>query len=118
MRTRFLLAVAATATGLVVSTDALAFKVFEDPDKGIVVNVGVLVQPWFQFTKPKVGPPGTAAMPAMPGTPAQESSLGQSSALVGAPSTTLEGNGTGGSPAVNPSFDFCAEHVSSSRDRP
>ena len=71
VRTRFLLAVAATATGLVVSTDALAFKVFEDPDKGIVVNVGVLVQPWFQFTKPKVGSPGSPAVPAMNGMPAQ-----------------------------------------------
>jgi len=106
VRTRFLLAVAATATGLVVSTDALAFKVFEDPDKGIVVNVGVLVQPWFQFTKPKVGPPGVAGTPASPGMAATDSSLGQSSSLVVAPSTQLEGNGTGGSPAVNPSFDF------------
>ena len=32
MKTRFLLAVA--ATGLVVSSNALAFKVFEDQDKG------------------------------------------------------------------------------------
>jgi hypothetical protein len=92
VKTRFLLAVA--ATGLALSTDALAFKVFEDQDKGIVVNVGVLLQPWAQYTKPKVGPPGA------------QWANGQGSALVGAPSTEEEGNGTGGSQAVNPSMDF------------
>jgi hypothetical protein len=92
VKTRFVLAVA--AAGVALCSDALAFKVFEDQDKGISVNVGVLLQPWVQYTKPKVGPPG------------MQWANGQGSALVGAPSTEEEGNGTGGSQAVNPSLDF------------
>jgi hypothetical protein len=95
VKTRFVLA--AAATGLALTTDALAFKVFEDQDKGITLNVGVLLQPWVQYTKPKVAP-ATAAN--------DQWHSGQGSAGVGAPSTQQEGNGTGGSEAVNPSLDL------------
>lgn len=83
VKTRFLLAVA--ATGLVVSSNAFAFRVFEDQDKGISVNVGVLLQPWFQVTGPL--------------------HAGQGSAGIGAPSTDQEGDSQAG-PVANPSLDL------------
>ncbi len=37
---------------MLVGSVAAAAPVFKDEDKGIVVNVGVLLQPWFQMTMP------------------------------------------------------------------
>ncbi len=68
------------------SPNALAVKVFEDKDKGISVNVGVLVQPWFQATGPR--------------------RAGQGSAGIGAPSSNMEGDKTVPAEAGAPSFDL------------
>jgi hypothetical protein len=69
-----------------VSSQALAYTVFEDEDKGITVNVGVLLQPWMQGTGPV--------------------HAGQGSAGIGAPSTLQEGDAVNAGKAANPSVDF------------
>jgi Phosphate-selective porin O and P len=69
-----------------VSSQALAFKVFEDQDKGISVNVGVLVQPWIQMTGPLHAYQGSAG--------------------IGAPSSLSEGDANNPGLASNPSLDL------------
>jgi hypothetical protein len=67
---------------------AHAVKVFEDKEKGIVVNVGTLLQPWMQMTAPGGGTERTEGAPCGP------AGRVSCSANIGNP----EGDG--------PSFDF------------
>jgi hypothetical protein len=53
---------------LLVGSTAFAVPVVEDKDKGIAVNVGALIQPWFQVTMPgsNGGGPGACGTPTRP----------------------------------------------------
>lgn len=51
MKSRLLLTTTLLA-GMFMGTQAQAATVFKDEEKGVAVNVGVLLQPWFQMTAP------------------------------------------------------------------
>ncbi len=63
MKARLLLATTLLA-GMFMGTQAEAATVFKDEEKGVAVNVGALMQPWFQVTAPGgdgKGSPGIGA---------------------------------------------------------
>jgi len=53
--------------GMFVGTQAQAATVFKDEEKGVAVNVGALLQPWFQVTKPLGDNKGSAGIGAPDG---------------------------------------------------
>lgn len=82
MKSRLLLASTLLA-GIFLGSQADAATVFKDEEKGVAVNVGALLQPWFQVTAP--------------------AGQGEGSAFVGAP---LNPGGGATPDTKNPSFDF------------
>jgi hypothetical protein len=61
------LIVAILVTSLFAASYANAYPVFVDEEKGVTVNVGVLLQPWFQTTVAAREGQGTPAAPPAPG---------------------------------------------------
>ena len=66
MKARLLLATTLLG-GMLLGTQAEAATVFKDEEKGVAVNVGALLQPWFQVTAPAGEGKGSAGIGAPDG---------------------------------------------------
>ena len=66
MKSRLLLTTTLLA-GMFMGTQAQAATVFKDEEKGVAVNVGALLQPWFQMTAPGGDGKGSAGIGAPDG---------------------------------------------------
>jgi len=67
VKSRFLLSTTLLAGLFLGATQAEAATVFKDEEKGVAVNVGVLMQPWFQMTAPAGDGKGSAGVGAPDG---------------------------------------------------